>query len=440
MTLAEALKNHENDFVYIGSKSGYFYIGTAQNAFDELTEIGNKYLNEMMLLRKKYKAVIKADQKLLHNEELRLKLSNDYIKGFRPFLEREVKEEYKRKMVKPFGTIIIVDGTESGRYWTMTKLLKLKKKRKGKRQMNANEINAKLFKTKAEKIKVYPVRNLRASNLGHPCERYLFLLIKHWDEVKPHDVGLQNIFDLGNTLEEHTIKNIKEAGFEVITPTRRSWRETVKGGVITGREDIRIKDEKGELLPVEIKGLSPIEYAKLNSVNDFLNSKRPYIQGYPAQLFVYMLHFGKDKGFFALTNKLTGETKFIDVPLDYELADKYLNKAERIYEALKADIAPDACEDISVCESCSLAHICGECRRVPTDIELDDELDELINRKQELAAAKKEYETVDKQIKEKVGEREKVITGLYLIERKSFVKKAFTVPESTQFRLNIKRL
>ena len=306
--------------------------------------------------------------------------------------------------------------------------------------MNATEINAKLFKAKADKIKVFPCNNLRASNLGFPCERYLFLLIRHWEEQKPHDVGLQNIFDLGNTLEDHTIKNIKEAGFEIVTPTVRSWKEEVKGGIITGREDIRIKDENGELLPVEIKGISPFEYDKLNSVDDFLKSKRPYIRGYPAQLFVYMLKFGKEKGFFALTNKLTGETKFIEVPLDYDYAEKLLQKAERIYKALATDEAPEACDDISVCENCALAHICGECRRVPADIDLDEELDALIDRKQALAEAKKEYEQVDKEIKQRVGEREKVITGHYLIERKAFRKAAFTVPESVQYRVQIKRL
>lgn len=306
--------------------------------------------------------------------------------------------------------------------------------------MTAEQINAKLFKAKADKIAIYPCNNLRASNLGHPCERYLYLLIKHWDEQKPHDVGLQNIFDLGNTLEEHTIKNIKEAGFEVVTPTVRSWKVEVKGGIITGREDIRIKDENGELLPVEIKGISPFEYDKLNSVNDFLNSKRSYIKGYPAQLFIYMWKFAKEKGFFALTNKLTGETKFIEVPFDYDYGDEMLKKAERIYAALEANTPPDACDDISLCENCSLAHICGQVRRVPADVDLDDELDALINRKQELSAAKKEYEQVDAEIKAKIGEREKVITGEYLIERKSFVKRAFTVPESTQYRITIKRL
>ena len=306
--------------------------------------------------------------------------------------------------------------------------------------MTAEQMNAKLFKAKADKITVYPVNNLRASNLGHPCERYLFLLIKHWDEQKPHDVGLQNIFDLGNTLEDHTIKNIKEAGFEVITPTVRSWKVDVKGGIITGREDIRIKDENGELLPVEIKGISPFEFDKLNSVDDFLNSKRTYIRGYPAQLFIYMYNFSKEKGFFALTNKLTGETKFIEVPFDYDFGEKMLSKAERIYAALHSDQIPDATDDLSCCENCSLAHICGEQRRIPADVDIDDELDELIDKKQQMAPIVKEYNDIDKQIKARIGEREKVITGKYLINRKSYVKKAFTVPESVSYRVNIKRL
>lgn len=304
--------------------------------------------------------------------------------------------------------------------------------------MNANDINKALRESLEKQIKVYPCNNLRASNLGHPCERYLYLLIKHWDEQKPHDVGLQSIFNLGNSIEEYTIENIKRAGFEVITPTVRSWK--IEKPLITGREDIRIKDENGELIPVEIKGISPFEFDKLNTVDDFKRSKKPYIQGYPAQLQTYMLYFGKEVGFFALTNKLTGETKFIEMPFDYEYAESLLQKAERIYKALETEQPPEACDDISVCESCSLAHVCGECRRIPTDIDLDEELDALIDRKNELAAAKKEYEQIDKEIKARVGERDKVITGQYLITRSSFTKKAFTVPESVQYRMTIKRL
>lgn len=304
--------------------------------------------------------------------------------------------------------------------------------------MNASEIKQRLEEKAASKITVYPVEHLSASRIGHPCERYLYLLIKNWQEQKPHDVGLQHIFDLGNSIEEYAIERLKEAGFECITPTVRSWK--IEKPLITGREDIRIKDENGELIPVEIKGLSPQEWAKLNTIEDFLNSKKHYVRGYPSQLFVYMYHFAKERGLFVLVNKLTGEIKPIDVYMDFDYGEQCLQKAERIYKALETNIPPDSCDDISVCENCNLQHICGNCRRIPADVELDDELENLINRKEELKAAKSEYEAVDKEIKARIGEREKVITGTYLIERKAIEKKGYTVEPRTEYRLNIKRL
>lgn len=305
--------------------------------------------------------------------------------------------------------------------------------------MNAETIKTALEATAQSKIKTYPVGHLSASRLGHPCERYLYLLIKNWQDVKPYDVGLQHVFDLGNSIETYTIARLKEAGFECITPTVRSWK--IDKPLITGREDVRIKDpETGELYPVEIKGLSPNEFPKLNSVEDFLNSKKHYVRGYPTQLFVYMYYFGKEKGYFVITNKLTGEIKPIEVQLDYAFGEECLQKAERIYKAIETNTPPESCDDISVCEQCNLQHICGQVKRVPTDIELDDELENLINRKNELAAAHSEYEEVDKQIKERVGEREKVIIGTYVVVRKAFQKKEYTVPASTQYRLTIKRL
>lgn len=304
--------------------------------------------------------------------------------------------------------------------------------------MNANEIKQRLEEKAASKIQIYPVQHLSASRLGHPCERYLYLLIKHWDEQKAHDVGLQHIFDLGNSIEEYAIERLKEAGYECVTPTVRSWR--IEKPLITGREDLRIKDENGELIPVEVKGLAPQEWAKLNTIEDFFNSKKHYVRGYPSQLFVYMYRFAKEHGLFVLVNKLTGEIKPIDVYMDYEYGEQCLQKAERIYKALETDTPPESCDDISVCENCNLQHICGQVKRVPADVELDDELENLINRKNELAAAKKEFEDIDKQIKTIVGEREKVVTGSYLVTRKPVTREAYTVEASTYHKINIKRL
>ena len=111
-------------------------------------------------------------------------------------------------------------------------------------QVTAQEINGRLAAAKQEKIKVYPCRNLRASNIGHPCERYLYLLVTRWEDQRPHEpapfthghvfhrprlcflpYGFVNALRFfQKPLETHTIKNLKEAGYEVITPTQWSFQ------------------------------------------------------------------------------------------------------------------------------------------------------------------------------------------------------------------------
>lgn len=308
--------------------------------------------------------------------------------------------------------------------------------------ITANIIQAGIRKEVESRITVYPCNNLRASNIGHPCARYLYLLIKHWDEVDPHNYGLQNIFDLGNSIEDYTINKLKAAGFEIITPTQRSWK--VENPLITGREDIRIKDpDDGQLYPAEIKGLSPFEWDKLNSVDDFYASKRHYVRAYPSQLLTYMWRFEKEKGFFILTNKLTGEVKPIEVPFDWDRADAMLKKAEAVYAALAdttGKTVPDACDDFTVCEECKLAHRCTNgMNRPAADID-SGELQELIERKMELAPLYKEYNDVHDQIKKVVGERDKVVCEKFLVTTTTIEKKEYVVAARSERRINVKKL
>lgn len=305
--------------------------------------------------------------------------------------------------------------------------------------MEIQEINNKIKENKQNKIKLYPCNNLRASNVGHPCERYLYLSIKNWEDKKLHNETTQCIFDLGNKLEEYVIETLKDSGFEVITPTVRAWK--VDKPLITGREDLRIKLEDGQFYPVEVKGLAPQEWEKLNSVQDFLNSKKYYVRAYPAQLYIYMYQFGKERGYFALCNKLTGEIKLIEVLLDYEYVEKILQKAERIYKYLEKNELPASCDDISVCEYCDLAHVCtANIKRVETDVDTTGELDELIDRKQELAPAYREYSELNDKIKKAVGERDKILSNKYLFERKVIHKEGYTVSPRDEVRINVKRL
>lgn len=308
----------------------------------------------------------------------------------------------------------------------------------------ANDVMRAISEETARRIKVYPVNNLRASNIGHPCERYLYLLLTHWDEQEAHDVGLQNIFDLGNKIEEYTIGKIRAAGFETITPTQRSWRVDLLNGVVTGREDLRIKDpDDGQLIPVEVKGLSPYEWERLHSIDDFYKSKKHYVRAYPSQLLVYCYKFEKEYGLFALTNKLTGEIKLIDVPFDWDRADALLKKGERVYSARNGDISVSdlrPCDDYTVCETCQMRHLCtASVKRAETEID-DGELEALIDKKESLAPAYREYVDTKDQIKACMGDREKVLAGNYLIEAKTIFRKSYTVPERTEQRITISRI
>ena len=308
--------------------------------------------------------------------------------------------------------------------------------------LTAAYIEGKISDFVKSEIKTYPVNNLRASNIGHPCERYLYLLIQHWEEQKPHDEGLQNIFDFGNSVEEYTIKKLKDSGLEIITPTQRSWK--VENPLITGREDIRIKDpEDGQLYPAEIKGLSPFEWERLNSIEDFYNSKRYYVRGYPSQLLTYCWKFEKEKGFFVLTNKLTGRIKIIEVPFDWDRADALLKKGERVYTALAdktGKTIPKACDDITVCEECAMRHLCSAAIERP-EMDIDDgELEALIDRKGELAAAYKEYNETNDKIKAAVGDRDKVLAGKYVVTAKNIEKKEYVVKARTERRVTVTRL
>lgn len=310
--------------------------------------------------------------------------------------------------------------------------------------MEAKDIQDAIAKRLQEQITVYPCHNLRASNLGHPCSRYLYLLIKHWEEQEPHDIGLQSIFNLGNSIEDYTIKELKAAGFEVVTPVQRSWKVEIKGGIITGREDIRIKDPAdGQFYPGEIKGLAPQEWERLNSVDDFLTSKRYYIREYPAQLFTYMLHFGKERGFFIITNKLTGAIKVIQVDMNFEYGESLLSKGEYIYECLAdptEQMIPDGCDDITVCDRCTLKHICTT-HHAPAEAEFDDgEIEELINKREELRAAKNAFDDVSDELKRAMAGKEKVITDNYLVTTRTIHKDEYTVKARDEVRVVVRKL
>ena len=150
--LLKAVVDSPNQIYCIGSASGFFYIGNAQAALYDLPKIFKRYLedttkrfdkasNDIPKLKKRHDMKvdelvnrssdpestdtelaelgkqIKSLNKRLRTAKIKQKNSADYITkyGPMPLTDRVVSRMYTR--CTDDAHIIIVDGTESGRYW-----------------------------------------------------------------------------------------------------------------------------------------------------------------------------------------------------------------------------------------------------------------------------------------------------------------------------------
>lgn len=297
-----------------------------------------------------------------------------------------------------------------------------------------------IYEGKKKYIKVYPVHKLRASEIGHPCERYLVYSILNWQDREPHTPELQMIFEGGNLIENMAIKDLEDAGFKVYRPEpdKAIYDAFID---VTGHIDVRVDFGDGRVYTGEIKGLNHIDFDRVNSVEGMLRSKKPWLQKYPAQLMTYLYIKGEERGFFYLKDKLTFRPKIIWVDLDYDYMDGILKKAERVKKHVAERTLPDRVEDIELCEHCPFKHIClPEMARKEMEFIDDQELEQLLELREKLKEAYDEYQQIDKEIKRLIGGREKLIVGNFMITGKWVERKGYTVPDSRYMQYKIARI
>lgn len=283
----------------------------------------------------------------------------------------------------------------------------------------------KILKAKERKIKGYPVNSNRASDLGIPCVRYHVLNRTRWQEKSLHDVGLQLVFDLGNEIEEIVLKDLADAGIKVIEQQRAfQWPEYQ----ITGHLDGKIIGENGEIYPLEIKSCSPYVFKAINSINDLKNGKYGYLRKYPTQLNLYMLMDNKERAVFIFKDKSSGALKEIWMDIDYQLGEEALKRAEEINKHVAAGTLPESINQSMWCDNCAFAHICLPVQ-IGKEVEIDTgELETMLDRLEQLKPAVQEYDEIDKQVKEIVEGREKILAGNFFITGKWLERKSYDVP------------
>lgn len=250
--------------------------------------------------------------------------------------------------------------------------------------------------------KVYPCHTNRASNIGHPCLRYLVFERTRWQDKLLPEVELQFIFNEGSVQEQAVMETLTKAGFKLSQQQRAYFEGPQK---LSGHLDTNIAHEEyiPKPIPAEIKGLSQHNWESITTYEDMLKHKQWYVRKYPAQLQIYMYMSECPQGLFILKNKQNGRLKFILADLDFEYVEGLLKKAETVNKMVDSGQIPEAYDGIDVCQRCEFRHICFKDRTFGNGIIAlnDDQLAGRIRKMQSLEDVAAEC----KDLKEEVGEQ-----------------------------------
>lgn len=283
------------------------------------------------------------------------------------------------------------------------------------------QIRERVLARKGSEAKVTPVKSLRASSIGWPCERHLYYSIANWQDAAAPTPEKMALFSLGRVVEVAVIRDLEEAGYQ-ITGQQVSFEQKVKGGSITGHVDGWISgNELGdEPLPLEIKGYT-FASDRVTHWRDFLKMKQPWLRAVVGQLQTYLLQANKERGVLVIYDKKSGLLNPIAVELDYELAEEYLKKAERIYDHLAAEVPPDIQYDPDLCNNCDFAHVCQPLQSIEPDeagVVLDPTYQGLADTYFETEAAAKEHSKAGDALKAlaKALDKERLLVGPAILE------------------------
>jgi len=300
----------------------------------------------------------------------------------------------------------------------------------------------------ARRIKQYPHPNNRASEAGHPCLRFLVASRLCPEKKTLHDVGLQRIFDEGNLHEQAVLRELQEAGFQVVEQQRPfEWKKFQLSGHIDGKLAVN-----GDLIPLEIKSCSPniFNHIKDLAPEDIINSKYSWVRRYVAQIQLYMIMDGKETGVILFKNKSTGEKCQKVFHLDLGFTELVLQKLEKVNEYVREGELPpvEKCEE---CKRCGFQKtLCFPDQDYGQGFNFlsDEEIEAKLVRWNELKEVAKEFQELDKELKEYFKGKNAVI-GDFKIESKEVSYTKFKIPKevknqyaekSSYFRVCIEKL
>ena len=280
----------------------------------------------------------------------------------------------------------------------------------------------------------------------HPCVRNLFYKMTATDVIPEHSTETKARFLRGEQREADVRHLVEMAGrYSDPTFSVEGTQERIeivgRSGrpVITGKKDFDIVLD-GQRIPSEIKSW-PEMHKRIFTVDDLALS--PWTRGAEMQILSYMYARNLPLGFLILdTHTLP---RFIEVRLEdrLEKMERFLADAETATDAVRFGIAPEFINDPAECRRCPFF---GRACSPPLDfgpgaaILTDDILLQHLQRRQELSEPAKEFERLDRSVKDRLQNIPLGVAGDFLVEGKAVQRKEYTVKASEFWTVKIKPL
>lgn len=288
--------------------------------------------------------------------------------------------------------------------------------------------------------RIFPCHANRASELGHPCLRYLAYCRTHWATRELPDAALAAIFEEGHLHETAVLDYFRRAtGLRII---EEQVAVSYPEHNITGHIDAVVWFPDGRACPLEVKSMAPHIWERINSMEDLAGARQFWLRKYPAQMQLYLLLRNMERGILVLKNKSSGALKAITVDWDAEYCEALLQKADAVNAHVAAGTLPDRIAyDSEVCgRYCDFRTPCSP--PLPggsLQVNLDPDLEALLDRRGAVLAPHLEFERLDKEVKAMLQGVAEAVCGNWLILGKEQVRamKAQPAREVRFWTLNI---
>lgn len=311
----------------------------------------------------------------------------------------------------------------------------------------SGSLSVKVKAHKATKIHVGNTTSNRASMLGEECVRKIVYERTRSQDKKPHDVGLQMIFDAGQVIEDAALDDLRKSGLRIVQQQRDL---SIPELSITGHIDAAIDDAEYGLVPVDVKSMSQFVWSSINEPEDFFSHRLSHIIKYPAQILLYADMMKAEYGVLYCVNKTTFEPKdfWFKTSDFHDYLQELKTKAATVNGHILTSSLPERVTDKTHCPRCAFAHVCFPDKDFGPGVQLlsDDALVAKLERWYETKSTSEEHVELDDEIKGQIKQVAsqsnapmaasslspnalEVAAGQFLLTVKRQVRKSWEVPE-----------